>query len=383
MAQGGMDGAFTALARRLRSPEWTDDLFGPPRIVGPEFDDLALQTGPADWSPAQAALFTQLQRIKPRHKLAAVVSACNDALILPEWIAHHLAIGVEKIFVYTNDNQDKTEELLRWFAQHAPVTLLPTRLGRPVDVQIKNFHHALFMLPELRLYEWVAFLDSDEFLLPAARFEHSLPKMLDAAPADAAAVLFPWHWRLWRFELTRPEGLLATHYPHATPHYLAKSVTRLDQVASFHQKHFPEFATPKRLYDTAFRPIEQGTNWHLDMKTGEGGWTEHFWGRSFAEFVVKKRRGEALGLTESHFLRDFETYFSWTSPPTAENYHPWPPALLETLQSRLAGFGKDPYFAALRAQIQTSFAAQGAALRQDAALYGVFEEMSRRFAPAG
>nr|WP_295740697.1 glycosyltransferase family 2 protein [uncultured Acidocella sp.] len=379
-----MDAAFHTLIRRLRSPDWSDDVFGPPQRLGPEFDPLSLQRGPADWSEAQKQAVAALQAIKPRRKLAALLSTSNDALILPEWIAHHLAVGVEKFFIYTNDNHDRTESLLRWFAQHAPVTLAISHKAPGVDVQVRNYHHALFLQPELRLYEWIAVLDSDEYLMPGPQFGHHMTPFLEAVPQEAGAVLWPWHWRLWEQDFTRAPGLLAEQYQYATPHSLVKSVTRTGQIASLHQIHFPEFEPARPLYDTAFAPIEKGHNWHLQGKTYAGGCVEHFWARSFAEFMVKKRRGEALELIGTPHARALETYFTWSQAPSPETWHPWPEQVLAKTKAHLARFQADPYFAALERDIRKDFEDYTAQLRQDSALCAAFEERTGRsaWAPA-
>ncbi|MGA7801454.1 MAG: hypothetical protein WCC36_11650 [Gammaproteobacteria bacterium] len=161
---------------------------------------------------------------------------------------------------------------------------------------------------------------------------------------------------------------------------LAKSVTKLRHVTSMFQVHFPIFDRDGGLYDTKFAPIIQSVDWHRKQKTGEGGWTEHFWTKSFTEFLVKKRRGEALGLTDSFFLRAYETFFQWTRPWTPESHAPWPEVMLARTKERMARFAVKPGFAALQSKIAADFAIHCAAVQADPAMHALFEEMKARLA---
>ena len=50
----------------------------------------------------------------PTEKVAEkVIVACmrDEALFVVEWVAHHLAVGFDRIIVYTNDCSDGTDRL--------------------------------------------------------------------------------------------------------------------------------------------------------------------------------------------------------------------------------------------------------------------------------
>lgn len=380
MMTPSIEAAFVKTQRHVSSIGWSDGMFAPRMPVGAEFDDLAKLPPRDRWSDAHRQLLLTLRQIRPQRKFAIVTMMCNDAPYICEWIAHHLAIGADQIFVYTNNNNDSTERALRWFQSHAPVTLLPMETAGYVDVQRKNYHHALFLLPELRLYEWTAFIDSDEFLLPDARFDHYMPNMLAAAPDDTDVILFPWHWRLWPVAFSPSPGLLAERFPHALHKEQFKSVTRLDAVVSMEQIHLPLFDRDAVIRDTLFAPVTFGANWLIPPKTGEGGWIEHFWTKSFAEFLVKKRRGEQINIADSNssFRRAYETYFQWTQPLAPDNLSPWPAVMLDRTRERLAGFSEKPGYAALCDAIAAEFRAYTASVENDPALRELFSGFAGR-----
>lgn len=369
-----LEAAYQSMARRIASPAWADDIFTPPPPVGTELDGLALD---AEWSPLRRRLFAALGRIEPRQKLCVLSMACNEAAYLPEWIAHHLAIGVEKIYIYTNDNNDGTDEMLRWFAHHTPVVPIPVKSGPGVNIQQKNYRHALALLPELRLFEWVAVLDVDEFLLPAARYKHDMRNFLAAAPADSEAFMFPWHWRQWPRVFEREPGLLAERFPYAVGNKLSKCMTRLRHVTSLANVHFPEFDVPCALRDSEFALIQPDDRWNIT--TGAGGWVEHFWGKSFEEYLVKMRRGEAMAVDGKPFHRRYDEFFTWTGPLQPKFLHPWPAAMLAATKAQLARFAAMPGFARMQEQTQARYAAYANSVRGDEALRSLFAEMTARY----
>jgi hypothetical protein len=375
-----IEAAFAATLRRL-SAGWAGDFAAPRPVVGPEYDPLAQLPPPGQWSALQHQLFGALRLIRPRYKLAVLTMMCNDAPYIAEFIAHHLAVGVERIFVYTNNNTDSSLAVLRWFEANGLVTVLPMVTQGDIHIQRKNYHHALFLLPELRLYEWVAVIDSDEFLLPDARHDHHLPTMLGAAPADVEAIVFPWHWRLGAVTFEPSPGLLAERFAHANHWDHGKSVMRLRHVWSLAMLHYPLFTGDFPLHDTLFNRIERDDGRPDRQCTGAGGWAEHFWAKSFAEFVLKKRRGDAAELgAETAFRRGYEHFFAWSQPCTPGNYAPWPEVVLARTRAWLARFASRPGYAALQERWQAAFAAHVAAVRADPELCSIYAQMLPRAA---
>jgi hypothetical protein len=364
-----IEAALEATRRRIASPAWVDD-FASPASIGIALDGLAEEVHPAAWSSGRRATMDALRAIRPHQRLAVLSMARNEAPYLPEWIAHYRAIGADKIFIYTNDNSDGTDTLLRWFSGCAPVVPIFTAAAQGVDIQLKNYEHALFLLPELRLYDWVLVVDADEFLVPAARFNHHLPTMLAAAPADTDAILFPWRWRQWDRSFQRQPGLLAERYPYADDREGFKSVLRLGKVTSLRDVHAPRLEGGVQR-DTAFNLVENA--WAPGVRTAEGGWIDHYWGKSFEEFVVKKRRGDRLALRSGQFRRDYESFFTWTKPMTAANFSPVPGAVIDGIKNALARFDAKAGYRELMAQIEGKYEAEAGMLRNDPELRRVYD----------
>ncbi len=95
---------------------------------------------------------------------AIVACARNEGAFLVEWLAHHLSIGFDKIFVATNDCEDGTDELLDLLSQDWPIYRIKN--GTPFEgktIQRSGVQRALHHV-EMSNDDWVLHIDLDEFL---------------------------------------------------------------------------------------------------------------------------------------------------------------------------------------------------------------------------
>lgn len=95
-------------------------------------------------------------------KLAAALYVRNEEDDIAEWLAFHHVVGVDRILVFDNLSNDRTRAVVRRAARFAPITLLPWPIR---DKRAQNAAYKL-ALWWLRAFDWVAFIDSDEFLVP-------------------------------------------------------------------------------------------------------------------------------------------------------------------------------------------------------------------------
>ncbi len=306
-------------------------------VIGEELDFLGERRGMEVWSIAQALNFLLLRQLSPRKRCAAVVSMRNDGIYILQWLAHHLVVGVDRIFVYTNDNEDGSEILLRLLADHNIITLVENKTSGKVSPQGKSFEHAIHLLVALRDYEWVCFFDSDEYLVPAARFGYSVEQVIAAAEErwskrPPSAICFNWLMFVSGMAYHRTPGLLLERFQHAEPNSHVKSMVRLQDVTSMRSLHMPDVVGDGFLVDSGFNPIEivacQAT------PNFSGGQLNHYWGRSFEEFVVKKARGDTLKIDD--FRRDFDTFFLLDGPMHDANRWPADSALIAAVKNKIA-----------------------------------------------
>jgi hypothetical protein len=307
-----------------------------------ELDFIADLGGAAGWSIAQALNRLAMDRIEPKRRAAVVGTMRDDGIYIMEFVAHYRALGFEHLFIYTNDNADSSLELLDLLARHGVITVLESEVTGQVPPEAKAFGYALHLLEELRDYEWALFVDSDELLVPAPRYEHSIVKVLDALRREdpqghVAGICYDWLWFISDMVFERQPGLLSERFQHAKPHWLGKCLVRVRDVMSMRHQHYPEVATDCLVVDSMFQPLDLSSIWQRRRAQYGGGRINHYWPRSFQEFAIKKARGASLKINASDNLYDrpYEQFFTWNGYCAADNHHPTDPLALQKVRDEI------------------------------------------------
>ncbi|UYH50636.1 glycosyltransferase family 2 protein [Candidatus Kirkpatrickella diaphorinae] len=248
-----------------------------------------------------ALLSALRENITPRHKLAALTSARDEGVYLLEWIAFHRTIGVEKIFIYTNNLTDGSDVLLQRL-HDAGIVHWVDNTGEGcagVDNQLKAFAHAYTMMPALLDYEWCLTVDLDEWFVPSEAFGHKLPPLLaQEALQDADAVVATWRVNGPDHRLHWTEQLSCERFVALEPHPLVKSVHRPRRFQRC--SHHVPVAPQRRCFKTVdgaphainTHSVYETSFYHQPTVKAE---VHHFILRSFEEFVWRYARGENDG----------------------------------------------------------------------------------------
>ncbi len=117
----------------------------------------------------------------------------NEAAFLLEWLAHHQAVGFDRVLVFSNDCQDGTDAMLDRLDALGHVTHL--RNDGPYDQRGIQFTalKAADKHPLVAEAAWILPLDVDEFVNIHVG-DHTLPALLEALPQATAITLT---WRLF------------------------------------------------------------------------------------------------------------------------------------------------------------------------------------------
>lgn len=94
------------------------------------------------------------------HDLVVMVRVKDEARFLPEWLAHHVGLGVEHCYIYDNNSSDDIAAVMapfvdRGLATVVPWPAVPASPGSHIDF-LRRFGHTA---------KWAAFLDADEFIV--------------------------------------------------------------------------------------------------------------------------------------------------------------------------------------------------------------------------
>jgi hypothetical protein len=186
---------------------------------------------------------------RQRHVLTVCSLIRDEARNLEEWLAHHERMGIAHFRLYDDGSADATKELLATRIAGGIVTLTDWSRASSYWRQLSAINDCVFEARETS--DWVAVLDVDEFLVPAA--SRSVVDLLSTPRfAAAGAVRVAW----WMFsDSVEPEQeaerLVTSRYLWHSAACLGtvtlldevqilagKSLVRPQQVRGFETSHF-------------------------------------------------------------------------------------------------------------------------------------------------
>ncbi len=224
--------------------------------------------------------------------LAVAMIEKNECPYLAEWLAFHSLMGVSHFRIYDNGSSDGSLELLHRLAGHFNIQVIPWTESGYLRQQSAFEDGARALAGH---YDFVAFLDADEFLF-APDFR-PLSVVLAEFPADVGAIGI--NQRVFGSSGQR-EGSDAPVIgrftrrakPNYSEHYWIKTIARPECVRAFHLSH--AVALAKGCYvlgdGGAFgRPSTHPGQ--TDRIAAQGPVLHHYMLKSLAEFRAKQARG--------------------------------------------------------------------------------------------
>lgn len=184
-----------------------------------------------------------------KHFLTIFVIVRNEARYIDEWIEFHRMMGVSHFFIYDNGSSDDTVDRLASYVDSGLVTVVRWAdflkgwegvAGTGGRIQKLAMLHCLTNFGHLT--EWMAFIDTDEFLFPAA--DNCLTDVLrEYEDLDSLSVY--WHMFGTAGHARKPPGLVTENYtrrlrqPMASSKHLSrvKTIVRPSAVRGVHNSH--------------------------------------------------------------------------------------------------------------------------------------------------
>ena len=230
----------------------------------------------------------------------------NDGAYAPEWIAHHLAAGFDRILVVSHDNSDGTDDVLETLSLDPRVTHVSFSPKGKKSVQWQALKLAGDH-PWLASADWAMFFDCDEFLcLPNGGNLGDLLAELEAEQGRFDALALPWRLYGNAGQGARADGLTPERFGKAAPqdlHFpLAHLFKTLHRPNAFRALgvHRPRAkkSKPARWLgpDGGELPAHFASNDGAISLYGTGqgarrAWLNHYSLRSTDEFLAKRLRG--------------------------------------------------------------------------------------------
>ncbi|MCF1481645.1 hypothetical protein B7W85_07235 [Allorhizobium ampelinum] len=161
-------------------------------MLGPEYDYLDKIDEIRGQKDSASTINSFLRRtVEPKGSSCIVTTARNEGIYLLEWIAFHKTAGFEKIIIYSNNNDDYSDDLLRALNESGEITWINNILSQGTSAQLKSYGHA-FSLDTITLdYNWCLVIDLDEFfILNKGQFSNlaEFTAWHDAIGSDAIAL---------------------------------------------------------------------------------------------------------------------------------------------------------------------------------------------------
>ena len=293
--------------------------------IGQEYDFLDKRAGAINVVKAFClSYYAQIPVVTS--SCAVVVTMCNEAPYIVEWIAHQQALGFREIYVYTNNNTDGTDAVLQHLARKKIIKLCANDTSQAANPQIKAYEHAIFCDHRIRKNEWVMFLDADEFVVPSKQYDHDLVKLMKFVGRQTespACLALNWLWYGSGGAITVMEGAVTERFSFAGwRSQFVKSIVRLPFVTSMQGVHKPYLVEGATIVGADLLPIS-GAGHDAPFQTTMGH-INHYWNKSFAEFLIKQDRGRRRAIWE----RDTDLFFRWDIEVCDENFAPMEDILL-------------------------------------------------------
>ena len=249
-------------------------------------------------------------------KAACVGIVKNEAPYIAEWIAYQLSLGFDTVILYDNDSTDSTVVEIRRFQSHCDVCLIEWPDTEPGSHR-RAYENAIQLFKAE--FDWLAFFDTDEFLVLESDLRPTL-----AARQGAASIIVQWAMFGSSGHQARPLGLVIENYtqrsePGFDSNRHFKSIINprliLKCINSHHFQPKSHFRFWK--WDIAY-PITDLAGRHIDIDWAvpgttmrspdyKGGKLHHYFTRSYADWQAKVERGYEKG-TRRRPMGDFHAY---------------------------------------------------------------------------
>lgn len=239
--------------------------------------------------------------------IAAVTCVRDEEDIIEEWIAHHLALGIERIHIFDNFSTDGTRARIETICGKVKGVTVEFWASSASETQTSAFERGLAMMKAEDI-EWCAFLDADEFIgsgegAGAGTFR----QFLDRHREHAAIGL---NWAIFGSDgiMERPDGLIQELFLRRAEANFdvqrhIKSIVRPKQAKGVHHTHGLSLDAPyynARGEIIVWRTMVHGTPVHPFAYTEndpsiEGWRVNHYFCRWRRRWIDKVKLSERIG----------------------------------------------------------------------------------------
>ncbi|MCR9981981.1 glycosyltransferase family 92 protein [Vibrio alginolyticus] len=254
----------------------------------------------------------KIEKNERKYYLTVCAIFKNEARFFKEWIEYHKLIGVEHFFLYNNFSDDNYEEILRPYIELGWVTLIdwPLKQGQ-VDAYSNCFTQYASSC------KWMAFIDLDEYLVPIE--DETICDFLKGFEIFPSVHLY---WKMFGtsgFLESNNSELVTEKYTSCWPiNHDTKSIVNTD----FHIDNFREIHTYKCKVNKMVIPgVDENKRFISFNLYNNRGYKKaqinHYWSKSFNEYLMKHGRGDAFFESSP---RDLDYFYYHETKNIEKNY---------------------------------------------------------------
>lgn len=262
----------------------------------------------------------------PQKRCCVVATARDEGQYLLEFIAYYRAMGVDDIFIYSNDNMDDSESLLNLLAKRGYIHYIANHAGH-VSPQYKAYGHAFSCNRFIQNYEWALVVDLDEFLYINPDRYDSLSDFLDwHSSIGSSQISINWVLMNSDNQLIYDNRMMIERFRHGSPHMIVKGFVKPSKVITSSAHRGFIYPGPHANWRDAsgnFYQHKQSNIIFSNNTSIETAGIMHYMFKSFEEFIYKTCRnsGDAANIKNSDFatrltlntINDFIRTFSSSS----------------------------------------------------------------------
>ncbi|MCB0824777.1 MAG: glycosyltransferase family 92 protein [Armatimonadetes bacterium] len=227
---------------------------------------------------AQVPPYTGPEPKEFEHYLSIFVRCFNEGIYLDEFIAFHLAMGVDHIYIYDNASKDNTAEVLKPWVERGVVThvLWPNKPPSPtadVDCVVRCRDKT----------RWLMCIDADEFVFPVEG--DSLVPILQEFEAHKGISVANLFFGSSNHE-KRPDGLVIEAYTGCGDKLSrnVKSIIDPRSVILNKNSHYWIHKGWSQCVDENHKPIQGGSALH---PTANKIRLNHYYSKSLEDYLMK------------------------------------------------------------------------------------------------
>lgn len=217
----------------------------------------------------------------------------DEARYLEEWIEYYLAAGIEHFFFYEKLSQDDYRSVLKPYVERGQVTLLDDWPHTPVSPAAEQD----CILRSIGRFEWVGFVDADEFVVIADN--RSIGEFLSQFGGQAGVAL---HWRMFgsNGHVLRPSGPVIAEYTSraAGANHHIKCFVRPEGVANYRNSHSWYYQRMRHAVTERGRKVWGSFS---APPTAEIAWINHYHHKSDQDYFEKAARKSVLDVVGMRF----------------------------------------------------------------------------------